>query len=162
MNLNKHIAIALALGAGSLVGCAEKKADVPAAAAAPAAPASAPVVTPAAAPVAPAATASVAAAPAAAADPVAEAENIFKTRCATCHGALGKGDGLAAAALNPKPRTFTDKEWQKSVTDEHIEKIILLGGAAVGKSPLMPPNPDLEGKKDIVAALRAHVRKLGQ
>lgn len=164
MNLNKHIALALALGAGSLAGCAEKKAEAPATAQAPAAPASAPVVTPAAAPT-PAATASVAAAPAAAApaaDPAAEALNIFTTRCATCHGALGKGDGMAAAALNPKPRTFTDKEWQKSVTDEHIEKIILAGGAAVGKSPLMPPNPDLEGKKDVVAALRAHVRKLGQ
>lgn len=159
MNLNKNIALALALGAGSLVGCAEKKADAPAVAAAPAAPASAPVVTPAAAP---AATASVAAAPAPAADPVAEADNIFKTRCATCHGALGKGDGAAATALNPKPRSFSDKEWQKTVTDEHIEKIILAGGMAVGKSPLMPPNPDLEGKKDVVAALRAMVRKLGQ
>jgi mono/diheme cytochrome c family protein len=26
----------------------------------------------------------------------------------TCHGAEGKGDGPAAAALNPKPRNFTD------------------------------------------------------
>jgi mono/diheme cytochrome c family protein len=90
-----------------------------------------------------------------------EAEQIFKTRCATCHGANGKGDGPAAVALNPKPRDLGDAAWQKSVTDEHIEKIILSGGPAVGKSPLMPANPDLSAKPDVVKALRAIVRNLG-
>jgi mono/diheme cytochrome c family protein len=90
-----------------------------------------------------------------------EAEQIFKTRCATCHGAAGKGDGPAAAALNPKPRDMGDAAWQKSVTDEHIEKIILSGGPAVGKSPLMPANPDLSAKPEVVKALRAMVRQLG-
>ena len=153
MKLTPKLVVLLALGAGSLA-CSEKKAEAPAAAPAQAA-------APAAA--APAAAAPAAAAPAAAAqDPAAEADGIFKTRCFTCHGMEGKGDGPAAAALNPKPRMFSDKEWQKSVTDEHIEKIILAGGAAVGKSPLMPPNPDLEGKKEVIAALRAIVRKVGQ
>lgn len=95
-------------------------------------------------------------------DPALEAAEVFKTRCATCHGAEGKGDGAAAAALNPKPRSFADKEWQKTITDEHIEKIVLGGGPAVGKSPLMPPNPDLETKPAVVAALRAMVRQLGE
>ena len=27
--------------------------------------------------------------------------------CFSCHGATGEGDGAAAAALNPKPRSFT-------------------------------------------------------
>jgi mono/diheme cytochrome c family protein len=150
MKLTPRLVVVLALSAGS-VACAEKKTEAtaaaPAKAAAPAAPA-------------PAAAAPASAAPAV--DPVAEADTIFKTRCFTCHGVEGKGDGPAAAALNPKPRAFGDKEWQKTVTDEHIEKIILLGGAAVGKSPLMPPNPDLEGKKEVIAALRATVRKFGQ
>ena len=63
--------------------------------------------------------------------------------------------------MNPKPRDFTSAEWQKSVTDEHIDKIIIGGGAAVGKSPMMPPNSDLESKPDVVHALRQLVRDLG-
>lgn len=91
-----------------------------------------------------------------------EAKEIYDTRCSTCHGAGGKGDGAAAAALNPKPRDLSSADWQKSVTDEHIEKIIIGGGAAVGKSPMMPPNSDLEGKTDVVHALRVMVRDLGK
>ncbi|MFN0061591.1 MAG: c-type cytochrome [Myxococcaceae bacterium] len=90
----------------------------------------------------------------------AEAKQVFEQRCATCHGVSGKGDGAASAALNPKPRDFQDTAWQKSVTDAHIEKIIAEGGPAVGKSPLMPPNPDLTGKP-VVPALREWVRGLG-
>lgn len=91
-----------------------------------------------------------------------EAAEIFATRCFACHGATGLGDGVAAAALTPKPRNYHDKEWQKSVTDEAIEKIIKLGGPAVGKSPLMPPNPDLEAKPEVVSALRETVRAFGR
>jgi mono/diheme cytochrome c family protein len=87
-----------------------------------------------------------------------EAKSIFAMRCATCHGTAGHGDGAAAVAMNPKPRSFADGEWQKSVTDAHIEQIIVGGGPAVGKSPLMPPNPDIASKTDVVKALRAMVR----
>lgn len=92
---------------------------------------------------------------------VKEADQIFKSRCITCHGAGGKGDGAAAVALNPKPRDLTDAAWQKSVDDAHIEKIILNGGPSVGKSPLMPANPDLSAKPDVIHALRDMVRSLG-
>ncbi len=91
-----------------------------------------------------------------------EAKEIFATRCSTCHGAGGKGDGAAAAALTPKPRDLSSPDWQKSATDEHIEKIIVGGGAAVGKSPMMPPNADLENKPEVVKALTALVRDLGK
>jgi mono/diheme cytochrome c family protein len=89
-----------------------------------------------------------------------EAEQIFASRCFTCHGARGEGDGPGSAALVPKPRNFTDPTWQTAVTDDHIAKIIQYGGAAVGKSPTMPGNPDLMGKPEVVAALVAHVRSL--
>ena len=92
----------------------------------------------------------------------AESQTIFTQRCTPCHGPSGAGDGPASAALSPKPRNFTDKAWQKSVTDEHIEKIVVGGGAAVGKSPAMPANPDLNGKPEVVAGLRAKIRSLGQ
>ena len=87
-----------------------------------------------------------------------EATAIYDSRCVMCHGPKGKGDGPVGATLNPKPRDLGDPAWQKSVTDEHIEKIILEGGAAVGKSPLMPANPDLKDKPDVVKTLRMMVR----
>ncbi|MFZ5478751.1 MAG: c-type cytochrome, partial [Myxococcota bacterium] len=34
----------------------------------------------------------------------------YETRCASCHGAAGKGDGVAGAALPQKPADFTDKD----------------------------------------------------
>lgn len=87
-----------------------------------------------------------------------EAANVFSTRCSTCHGMSGKGDGAAAQALNPKPRSFEDGAWQGTITDDHIKKVIVEGGAAVGKSPLMAPNPDLKGKDDVLNGLVKIVR----
>lgn len=91
----------------------------------------------------------------------AEARQIFETRCFTCHGVQGRGDGPGSRGLQPPPRDLQDPQWQASVTDQHIEQIIMYGGAAVGKSPAMPSNPDLIGKPEVVSALRAHVRDLG-
>lgn len=94
--------------------------------------------------------------------PGEEASKIYKERCTVCHGSTGAGDGVGAAALNPKPRAFGDAEWQKSVTDEHIALVIEKGGAAGGKSPLMPPNPDLVGKAEVIAELVKLVRGFGK
>lgn len=91
----------------------------------------------------------------------AEAQQIFTGRCTTCHGQTGQGDGPASAGLTPQPRNFQDHEWQESVANDHIERIIVYGGAAVGKSPAMSPNPDLQSKPEVVAALRQHIRSLG-
>ena len=98
-----------------------------------------------------------AAAPAAA-DPAAEAKTIMETRCAACHGKTGAGDGAAAAALPVKPRNYTDAAWQASVKDDFLAKVIVEGGAAVGKSPLMAPNIDLKTKPKVVAELVKIIR----
>jgi mono/diheme cytochrome c family protein len=90
------------------------------------------------------------------------AKEIFDQRCSACHGTSGKGDGPGAAALNPKPRNYSDKEWQKSTTDEQIKKTILMGGAAVGKSPIMPGSPDLDSKPEVVEGLVKIVRGFGK
>lgn len=94
--------------------------------------------------------------------PAAEARHIFDTRCAVCHGTVGKGDGPGSAALNPKPRAFGDSTWQKSVDDAHIAKTIVEGGLAVKLSAGMAPNPDLADKPEVVAELVKIVRKFGQ
>jgi mono/diheme cytochrome c family protein len=70
--------------------------------------------------------------------------------CATCHGALGQGDGMAAAALTPKPRNFaagdfaldTDKDGTTG-TEEDIFQVITNGAAKFGGSPMMAGRPDL-------------------
>jgi mono/diheme cytochrome c family protein len=70
----------------------------------------------------------------------------FKHRCAPCHGNEGRGDGPAASAMNPKPRDYTDPTWQRGVSDEQIKLVIVRGGTGVGKSALMPAQPDLATK----------------
>ncbi len=95
------------------------------------------------------------------APPSAAAKQVFAERCAACHGPTGRGDGPASAALNPKPRNYTDSAWQASVTDEQIKRTITLGGAAVGKSPIMPASPDLDGKPEVVDGLVKIIRKFG-
>lgn len=87
-----------------------------------------------------------------------EATTIFNMRCVPCHGSVGKGDGPASKGLTPPPRSFSDSEWQKSISDEHIEKIIKFGGAAVARSPMMPANPDLIAKDEVVRGLKNVVR----
>lgn len=91
-------------------------------------------------------------------DPAADARKVFSTKCVVCHGDHGAGDGPGAAALTPKPRAFSDATWQASVTDDHIKKTIIEGGAAVGKSPAMAANPDLADKPDVVTELVKIVR----
>jgi mono/diheme cytochrome c family protein len=90
-----------------------------------------------------------------------KAQVVFNERCAACHGTEGKGNGPASGALNPKPRNYTDKAWQAAVTDAQLRKTITLGGAAVGKSPIMPASPDLDEKPEVVEGLVKIVRKFG-
>ncbi len=86
---------------------------------------------------------------------------LFVQYCGACHGPSGKGDGAAAAALNPKPRDLTDKAYVAGLKDDYLFTLIQKGGAAVGKSPLIPPfGAQLkEGDiKDVIAFVRSLAR----
>nr|MBA3540638.1 c-type cytochrome [Deltaproteobacteria bacterium] len=93
---------------------------------------------------------------------VVEARQTFHSLCATCHGESGTGDGIAAATLNPKPRNYTDKTWQASVTDDQIRSIILNGGASVGKSAAMPASPQFKDRPGVIDELVRIVRSFGK
>jgi mono/diheme cytochrome c family protein len=91
-----------------------------------------------------------------------KAQQMFMTVCATCHGADGSGNGPAAETLNPKPRNYTDPAWQATVTDDDLRKTILLGGQAVGKSPMMPGNPQLKDDAETLDGLVQIIRGFGK
>jgi mono/diheme cytochrome c family protein len=93
-------------------------------------------------------------------DATASGEKIFQTRCFVCHGRDGRGSGPASQGLAQKPQDLTDPHWQHSVTDDQIKIVIRSGGAILGKSGAMPPNPDLTN--DDLNSLLAFVRQLGE
>jgi len=57
----------------------------------------------------------------------AEAAKLFGYYCTMCHGENGDGTGPAAAALDPKPRDFTDEKVMSGISEERIVKSITEG-----------------------------------
>ncbi len=91
-----------------------------------------------------------------------EVADYYLTRCSGCHGSTGAGDGSASASLTPKPRSFRDTSWQSAVDDAAIRQVILKGGQAGGKSVLMPSNPDLSARPQMLDGLVRYVRAFGR
>jgi len=91
-----------------------------------------------------------------------QAQLMFAQVCASCHGIDGTGNGPAAEMLNPKPRNYTDAKWQASITDDQIKEIILKGGQAMGKSPVMPAQPALKDHPEVLDELVQIIRKFGK
>ncbi len=48
---------------------------------------------------------------------------LFQENCVICHGKTGKGDGEAAAAMKPPPRSLADKAVQAQTDGELFWKI---------------------------------------
>jgi mono/diheme cytochrome c family protein len=90
----------------------------------------------------------------------AEAQQLWRDRCANCHGPHGDGDGPQARHLLVAPRRLSSAPWLAGVSDEHLRTVILEGGPAVGLSPVMAANPDLRERPEVLAALVALVRAL--
>lgn len=72
----------------------------------------------------------------------------FEAGCDGCHGKSGKGDGPAAAALNPKPANFCTST--KHPTDNLKIQMIAEGGASMGHSPAMPTWGEVLDKQAIL------------
>jgi mono/diheme cytochrome c family protein len=84
-------------------------------------------------------------------------KQLYQQRCAPCHGPDGKANTPTAQALNPKPRDHTDGAYMNQLSHDHLTKVIKQGGVAVGKSPIMPPQADLNDQqiRDVVAFVRS-------
>jgi mono/diheme cytochrome c family protein len=87
-----------------------------------------------------------------------EVQEIWDSRCANCHGDKGLGDGPGAVALDPKPRSFANRKWQATITDDKIRTVIVEGGYAVGLSQSMTANPDLRSRPEVVDGLVKKIR----
>lgn len=87
---------------------------------------------------------------------VAQGAELYKANgCNGCHGDQGKGDGGAAAALNPKPRNFHAKDgWKNGLTFAGLYKTLEegLAGTPMGAFSHVPA-------KDRVALIN-HIRSL--
>ena len=70
---------------------------------------------------------------------VEQGEKIAKVNCVSCHGNKGKGDGVAAVALNPKPADWTSSRVQDE-TDGEIFWKITTGRAAMPSWRHLPEN----------------------
>jgi len=54
---------------------------------------------------------------------IGDAKNVTATNCAGCHGASGRGDGVASAALQPKPMDWSSPAVQSETDGELFWKI---------------------------------------
>jgi cytochrome c oxidase cbb3-type subunit 3 len=89
-----------------------------------------------------------------------EVEKVFKFYCAQCHGLGGKGDGPNVTKDFPvSPRNFTNAKEMNKLTDADIKNVILDGGPAASKSPMMPPWSKTLTEAE-VDALVGHLREL--
>jgi Cu-processing system permease protein len=83
----------------------------------------------------------------------------YKLNCVPCHGAQGRGDGPAAANLDPKPRNHTDRAYMDGLSDPQLATTIRFGGLPKGM-PQMPSHPHIDDEE--LSALVAFVRSLSR
>ena len=62
----------------------------------------------------------------------AKGSETYTQICLACHGDV-------RTSLNPVPADHSDCGYMTALSDEHIFRVVCGGGAAVGKSPTMPP-----------------------
>jgi mono/diheme cytochrome c family protein len=86
----------------------------------------------------------------------AHGKDLFEKNCIQCHGALGRGDGLAAAAMIPPPRNFTGQSgWKNGYDLPGIFKTLSEGVPASSMAPF-----DFLPRKDRMA-LAHYTQSLG-
>lgn len=59
---------------------------------------------------------------------------LYQQNCASCHGATGRGDGPAAASLNPAPSDLEAAVHMPISTDAYLDWTLSEGGAPVGSA----------------------------
>lgn len=87
---------------------------------------------------------------------LARGAEVFKGHCMQCHGSSGGGDGPLAARYDPRPSNLR----ASTRTEEYMMQIVTLGGAALGRSSVMPEwglelsGPEILAVVEYVSGLR--------
>ena len=87
----------------------------------------------------------------------ATAQSNYRSECATCHGASGKGDGWTAWLFRLKVRDLTDAAHMWTLSDDYIFQIIKQGGASLGKPGMPSWGQELTDReiRDLVVYIRS-------
>ncbi len=64
---------------------------------------------------------------------IAAGETLYRTHCASCHGASGMGDGPAARGLNPAPPALGSADTMRDVSPALMFRIVTVG---IGGTPM--------------------------
>jgi mono/diheme cytochrome c family protein len=63
---------------------------------------------------------------------IAAGSKAYAKHCSDCHGDTGKGDGMMADDLDPKPPDLTDADWKHGSSDGEIFTVIQHGVKGTG------------------------------
>lgn len=63
---------------------------------------------------------------------ISEGDTLYRTYCASCHGATGQGDGPAATGLWPPPSNLSWTVRKPRVSDGYLMWAVAEGGASLG------------------------------
>lgn len=69
----------------------------------------------------------------------AQGKRIFYQQCVWCHADATPAGPSNRSNLTPVPPLLNDETTLNSESDEYMQNIVTLGGAAMGKSAMMPP-----------------------
>jgi mono/diheme cytochrome c family protein len=58
--------------------------------------------------------------------------------CNVCHGEEGDGKGIGASGLDPSPRDFTNRRWQKARTDGELMWVLRHGSPGSAMITVVP------------------------
>jgi mono/diheme cytochrome c family protein len=99
--------------------------------------------------------------------PATDAKQMFNSYCAPCHGASGKGDGPAAAALTPKPADLTQFAKRRGGTfsakdfEDKVNGMAMAPAHGSSQMPVWGPIFRQMGNEQLrVANLRKYVESL--
>jgi len=88
----------------------------------------------------------------------AQSKRLFYANCVWCHADATPAGPSNRSNVTPTPSLMNDSAALNTLSDEYMENMITLGGAAVGKSAMMPPwgrtltHDDI---RDVIAFTRA-------
>ncbi len=84
-----------------------------------------------------------------------DAAALYKTKCAKCHGAEGKGDGSAAKTMKLTVGDLTDAKRMAGFTDARLAEIITKGEKKMPKYDTLKPE-EISG---LVTYVKAFAKK---